>query len=244
MGAIVGVFSEKMHVLRKKTYDINDRPLGREVRLGVDCCRLLSMTPRAPRTPCLWAGTKRKLIPPRFFDGPPSVNPGEHPKSRPPRRPHDMRWAPLAALSCSYASYLSGTAAFTVQMPTSSGLRRVLVGWSGGRRRLHLSGSVAGTTATAPRIRLPPARPAARRVFQQRMAASSSASEQQQQQQQHAGKAATAANPASGGGGGGRQRASSRYIPSDFRGVRGGPKGKWKARLVSKGQLRQLGTFE
>lgn len=78
------------------------------------------------------------------------------------------------------------------------------------------------------RIRVPTARPAARRVFQQRMM-SSSTSEQQQQAE-----ASTAA----------KRRASSRYIPSDFRGVRGGPKGKWKARLVSKGQLRQLGTFE
>lgn len=33
------------------------------------------------------------------------------------------------------------------------------------------------------------------------------------------------------------------YIPSGYRGVVGGPKGKWKARISSKGGLRQLGTF-
>ena len=131
-----------------------------------------------------------------------------------------MRWAPLAALSCSYASYLSATAAFAVVMPTASSVHRVLLG---------RQACLARTTMALPlRIRAPTARPAARRVFQQRMM-SSSTSEQQQQAE-----ASTAA----------KRRASSRYIPSDFRGVRGGPKGKWKARLVSKGQLRQLGTFE
>lgn len=40
-----------------------------------------------------------------------------------------------------------------------------------------------------------------------------------------------------------RRRASSRYIPSDYRGVVGGPKGKWKARITSKGGVKHLGTF-
>lgn len=42
----------------------------------------------------------------------------------------------------------------------------------------------------------------------------------------------------------GKRRASSRYISSDYRGVQGGPKGKWKARIVSNGGSKQLGTFE
>lgn len=133
---------------------------------------------------------------------------------------HDMRWVPLAALSCSYASCLSAAAAFSVLMPTASGVHRVL------GRKVCLAG---GATMALPLgIRLPSARPAARRVFQQRVMSLSTS-----EQQQHAEASATA-----------KRRASSRYIPSDFRGVRGGPKGKWKARLVSKGQLRQLGTFE
>lgn len=40
-----------------------------------------------------------------------------------------------------------------------------------------------------------------------------------------------------------RRRASSSYVSSDYRGVIGGPKGKWKARIVSKGGVRHLGTF-
>lgn len=135
-----------------------------------------------------------------------------------------MRWAPLAALSCSYASCLSSTAAFYVLMPAASGVHRAL------GRKVCLARAASAATMPLPlRVRLPLARPGARRVFQQRMM-SSSTSEQQQQQVE----ASAAA----------KRRASSRYIPSDFRGVRGGPKGKWKARLVSKGQLRQLGTFE
>lgn len=136
---------------------------------------------------------------------------------------HDMRWAPLAALCCSYASCLSAAAAFCVLTPTATGVRRVL------GREVCLARARAATMALPLRmIRVPPARPVARRVFQQRMMASSTS-----EQQQQAEASATA-----------KRRASSRYIPSDFRGVRGGPKGKWKARLVSKGQLRQLGTFE
>lgn len=38
-------------------------------------------------------------------------------------------------------------------------------------------------------------------------------------------------------------RRPSAYVPSDYRGVVGGSRGKWKARIVSKGGLRQLGTF-
>lgn len=40
-----------------------------------------------------------------------------------------------------------------------------------------------------------------------------------------------------------KERSLSRYRPSGYRGVQGGPKGKWKAQIVSKGGLRQLGTF-
>lgn len=40
-----------------------------------------------------------------------------------------------------------------------------------------------------------------------------------------------------------KERPLSRYRPSAYRGVQGGPKGKWKAQIVSKGGLRQLGTF-
>lgn len=40
-----------------------------------------------------------------------------------------------------------------------------------------------------------------------------------------------------------KERTLSRYRPSGYRGVQGGPKGKWKAQIVSKGGLRQLGTF-
>lgn len=141
---------------------------------------------------------------------------------------HDMRWPPLAALSYSYASCLSAAAAFAVVMPTASGVHRAVLG-----RKLCLA-RTAATMALPLRIRVLPARPAAaRRVFQQRMMSSSTSEQKQQQQKAEASASAVA-----------KRRASSRYIPSDFRGVRGGPKGKWKARLVSKGQLRQLGTFE
>lgn len=163
---------------------------------------------------------------------------------------HDMRWAPLAAC-WSYASCLVTTAAFTVVMPAASGMPRALF-CSSGCRTLYLSRVAAGhprspTMALPLRLRLPPVRPAARHIFQQRMMSSSTS--------QHTASEGTGSGAAAAPIRGkvektvvvataAKRRASSRYIPSDFRGVRGGPKGKWKARLVSKGQLRQLGTFE
>lgn len=152
-----------------------------------------------------------------------------------------MRWTPLA-VCCSYASLLPTAATLSVVMRTTGGVPRALAG-SSGRRLVDLSlvavhaGTPSLTMALPLRLRLPPARPAARRVFQQQMMSSSTPQQQQRQEQQQApGRGKTAAA--------GGRRAASRYIPSDFRGVWGGAKGKWKARLVSKGQLRQLGTFE
>ncbi|CAM9848106.1 unnamed protein product, partial [Hapterophycus canaliculatus] len=152
-----------------------------------------------------------------------------------------MRWTPLA-VSCSYAFSLLVEAAFSTTMRTTSGVPRALVG-SSSRRLVDLSlvavyaGRPSLTMALPLQLRLPPASPAARRVFQQQMMSSSTSQQQHQQHQQQApdrGKTAAV----------GRRRAASQYVPSDFRGVWGGAKGKWKARLVSKGQLRQLGTFE
>lgn len=70
------------------------------------------------------------------------------------------------------------------------------------------------------------------------------------------GRRARASPPAAGvqrGGRGSSRRSSSApastssarrsYVSSDYRGVVGGPKGMWKARISSKGGLRQLGTF-
>lgn len=170
-----------------------------------------------------------------------------------------MRRAPLAAY-LSNALFLVTTAAFTAVMPGAGGMQRALFGYSRSRT-LHLSRVAVGcprspTMALPLRMRLPPARPTARRAFQHRMMSSSA---YQQQQQAPTPSSGAASGPAAGGAtaapsrgemeetvvaAAGAKRVSSRYIPSDFRGVRGGPKGKWKARLVSKGQLRQLGTFE
>lgn len=167
--------------------------------------------------------------------------------------PDDMpRWTPLA-VCCSYVSYWATTAAFPVVMPAATGVKRAVLGSAGGRKLVDLSRVAVGTqqqqsTTAALPLRLPllpSARPAARRVFQQRMM-SSSTSQQQQQVSTPSPDPAAAAPPGPAGDrvNKRRRRASTRYIPSDFRGVWGGPKGKWKARLVSKGQLRQLGTFE
>ncbi|CAM9511477.1 unnamed protein product [Ectocarpus sp. 12 AP-2014] len=158
------------------------------------------------------------------------------------------RWIPLA-VCCSYVSHWATTAAFPVVMPAATGVKRVL-GSAGGRKLVDLSRVALGTqqqsTTAAPPVRLPllpSARPAARRVFQQRIMSSSTS--QHQQVSTPSSDPAAAAPPGPGDRvSKRRRRASTRYIPSDFRGVWGGPKGKWKARLVSKGKLRQLGTFE
>ncbi|CAM9602446.1 unnamed protein product, partial [Ectocarpus sp. 4 AP-2014] len=163
--------------------------------------------------------------------------------------PDDMpRWIPLA-VCCSYVYHWATTAAFPVVMPAATGVKRAVLGSTGGRKLVDLSRAVGtkqqSTTAALP-LRLPllpSARPAVRRVFQQQMMSSSTS--QQQQVSTPSSDPAAAAPPGPGDRvSKRRRRASTRYIPSDFRGVWGGPKGKWKARLVSKGQLRQLGTFE
>lgn len=163
--------------------------------------------------------------------------------------PDDMpRWIHLA-VCCSYVSHWATTEAFSVVMPAATGVKRAVLGSAGGRKLVDLSrvavGTQQSTTAALP-LRpslLPSARPAARRVFQQRMM--SSWTSQQQQVSTPSSDPAAAAPPGPGDRvSKRRRRASTRYIPSNFRGVWGGPKGKWKARLVSKGQLRQLGTFE
>ncbi|CAN0541567.1 unnamed protein product, partial [Ectocarpus sp. 12 AP-2014] len=154
------------------------------------------------------------------------------------------KWIPLA-VCCSYVSHWATTAAFPVVMPAATGIKRAAVlGSAGGLSRVAFGAQQSTTAALPLRLpTLPSARPTARRVFQQRMMSSSTS--QQQQVSTPSSDPAAAAPPGPGDRvSERRRRASTRYIPSDFRGVWGGPKGKWKARVVSKGQLRQLGTFE
>ena len=176
-----------------------------------------------------------------------------------------MRWTPLAACCLHASCPLPATAFAAVTMPAVNSVRRALLLRQTGRRnivdlsrRTRLLAVQPSGTLAAPQPRPTPPRVLGKRTlfatsraplpsFQGRRKSSSlgaavssredNAAQGQQVDEETAAAAAAAAVVA-------KQRASSRYIPSSYRGVRGGPKGKWKARIVSKGGLRQLGTFE
>lgn len=176
-----------------------------------------------------------------------------------------MRWT-LLAVCCLHASCPLLATAFAVAMPVVNGVQRALLLQTGRRNIIDLSRTrlVAvrvrpGTPASAlqqPRpTRLvlrqqqqalfstsqtppPSSSQGRRRSSSLGVAVSGTETNAEGQAAETAAAAAAAAEVVA------KQRASSRYIPSSYRGVRGGPKGKWKARIVSKGGLRQLGTFE
>ena len=177
-----------------------------------------------------------------------------------------MRWT-LLAVCCLHASCPLLATAFAVAMPVANGVQRALL-WQTGRRnivdlsRTRLVAVQPGTSASALRqpqptrlilrqqqapfstsqIPPPPSNQGKRRSLSLGAAVPGTETNAEGQTAETAAAAAAAAPSAAGVAA--KQRASSRYIPSSYRGVRGGPKGKWKARIVSKGGLRQLGTFE
>lgn len=134
------------------------------------------------------------------------------------RRALVLWWIPLAVCSPHVAG-LSPVPAFAASMPLTNGVQRAFFG--------------AAKTAS-----LPSRSQHGARVLHRMLASSVP--------ERRLGSSSGTAGPSAKAKGEGVEqgrRASSRYIPSDYRGVRGGPKGKWKARIVSKGGLRQLGTF-
>lgn len=145
------------------------------------------------------------------------------------KRARVLWWTPLAA-HCSHAIYVAPQRAHAT-MSIQAGLHEALVvGSKLGCRRLVVSyreHSVRRTLSRSSRKT---------RVLQSRMISSTSSQ----------GEASPGVNPTTDAEGKqepARRRSSSRYIPSGYRGVVGGPKGKWKARIVSKGGVRHLGTF-
>lgn len=180
-----------------------------------------------------------------------------------------MKWT-LLAVCCLHASCPLLATAFAVVMPVANGVQRALL-WRTSRRNIV---DLSRTRLVAVRIRpgtsasaLQQPQPTRLVLRQQQQAPLStsqtppSSSSQGKRRPSSLGvavsgtetnaegltaetAAAAAAAAASAAEVAAKQRASSRYIPSSYRGVRGGPKGKWKARIVSKGGLRQLGTFE
>lgn len=177
-----------------------------------------------------------------------------------------MKWT-LLAVCFLHASYPILATAFAVTMPVANGVQRALL-WQTGRRNIvDLSRTRLVTVRVPPGtspLALQQPRPT-RLVFRRQQVLFSTSqtppppSSQGRRRSSSLGAtvsgtetnaegqtvetAATAADAAAAEAVA-KQRASSRYIPSSYRGVRGGPKGKWKARIVSKGGLRQLGTFE
>lgn len=182
-----------------------------------------------------------------------------------------MRWIPLA-VCCLHASCPLPATAFAVAMPVVNGVQRALL-WQTGRRsivdlsqrtRLVAVRRAAGPGTSAAEALQPQARPTRLVLRQQQQQALFSTSQtpppplpssQGRRRSSSLGAAVSGSTETNAEGQQtvetaaarevvAKQRASSRYIPSSYRGVRGGPKGKWKARIVSKGGLRQLGTFE